>query len=285
MTNALSLYDKVNDPVAAVTELGKHFHNSGIMNVNTPGDGVVLALTCMTEGITPLDFVRKYHLINGRPSMRADAMLAEFRRCGGKVEWLNLGDDCKEARAKFTFDGQSLEIAYTIEEGKRAAGDKFDKKDSNWQKDPGAMLRARLTTKAIRIIAPELVAGVYEPGELQDSASPAEPKMRTVEQVQIRQEELAAMGDELSESIKDVIDVPFEPSKQTQDPQPEETSTPSNCTPQQLQELVALGDQLGKSLQEVRDGICRAANVEQPADMTHQQASKLIERFQSLVNG
>lgn len=283
MTNALSLYDKVGDPIAAVTELGKHFHNSGIMNVNTPGDGVVLALTCMTEGITPLDFVRKYHLINGRPSMRADAMLAEFRRSGGKVEWLNLGDDCKEARAKFTFDGQSLEIAYTIEEGKRAAGDKFDKKDSNWQKDPGAMLRARLTTKAIRILAPELVAGVYEPGELQDSTAAAvvESSVRTPEQVQQRREELAKP----EPVAADVIDVPFETKPEpvvepTAEPQPD-----SPCTPEQLQQLVALGEKLGKSLQEVRDGVCRAANVEQPADMTHQQASKLIERFQSLVNG
>ncbi|MGB1833429.1 MAG: hypothetical protein ACPHP9_07050, partial [bacterium] len=36
---------------------------------------IVLALTCMCEGITPLEFSRTYHIISGRPAMRADILV------------------------------------------------------------------------------------------------------------------------------------------------------------------------------------------------------------------
>lgn len=130
------------------------FHKSGIMGVATPGDGAVVALTCMCEGITPLEFAKTYHIINGRPSMRADMMHAKFRASGGFVTWINMGDDGKAAEATFEYDGQSAVIKYTIEDAKNVVGDKLDKADSNWKKDRGAMLRARLITKAIRILAP-----------------------------------------------------------------------------------------------------------------------------------
>jgi hypothetical protein len=100
---ASEIYSKIENPMAAVLELGKMFHQSQIMNISTPGDGAVLALTCMCEGITPLEFAKTYHIIKGRPSMKADAMSARFRQSGGKCRWINLGDDGKEAKAEFSF--------------------------------------------------------------------------------------------------------------------------------------------------------------------------------------
>ncbi len=128
MTTALTLsraneiYAKIENPMSAITDLGKLFHQSQIMGVSTPGDGAVLALTCMCEGITPLEFAKTYHIIKGRPSMKADAMSARFRQSGGKCRWINLGDEGKEARAEFSYDGQTLEIAYTIDDAKKVMG-------------------------------------------------------------------------------------------------------------------------------------------------------------------
>ena len=182
MTNALTvttsraneIYAKIDNPMTAIAELGKLFHQSQIMGVATAGDGAVLALTCMCEGITPLEFAKTYHIIKGRPSMRADAMSAKFQQAGGKIKWINIGDDGKEARATFEFDGQSLEMVYTIEDAKKAKGkdaknkEVVDNPDGNWMKDRGSMLRARLITKSIRILAPGIIAGCYIADELED---------------------------------------------------------------------------------------------------------------------
>jgi hypothetical protein len=173
--NALTLYGRMPDPLAAIKTLGEAFKTSPMLGLTTPGDGIVLAMTCMADGITPLDFIRKYHIIEGRPSMRADAMTAEFRRRGGKVRWLQLGDS-GTAEAEFEFENQTLKMSFTLDDARRLLGkgkdgkDRIDKPGGNWEKDPGAMLRARLTSKAIRILAPEIVAGVYTPEEVQDFA-------------------------------------------------------------------------------------------------------------------
>jgi hypothetical protein len=172
--NAMAVYSKIADPLAAVQQLGEQFFKSQIMRVSTPGDGAVLALTCLCEGITPLEFVRTYHIIEGRPAMRADAMAAKFLAAGGSIEWQELGEHGKPASAVFAFGRQTIPMSFSLEDARRMLGktkdgaDVIDKPNSNWQKDPGAMLRARLVSKAVRILAPHIVAGVYTPEELQD---------------------------------------------------------------------------------------------------------------------
>jgi len=309
VSRASEIYSKIDNPMAAVTDLGKLFHQSQIMGVSTPGDGAVLALTCMCEGITPLEFAKTYHIIKGRPSMKADAMSARFRQAGGKVHWINLGDDGKEARAKFTFDDQTLEIAYTIEDAKKVMGkddkgkDRIDQPDSNWTKDRGAMLRARLITKAIRIIAPELIAGVYTPEELEDSGAVTEakpPKKSAAE----RRKELEADN----ASSEPIIDVEVEPlpnpavveiteSAPVADPEPAPFATETvdtnddhlPVTKELLQEIAKVGSKIpskvnpgsGMSIQEISEGACLACKVSKIQEATRGQIRSLIARFRS----
>lgn len=306
---ASEIYGKIENPMAAVIELGKMFHQSQIMNISTPGDGAVLALTCMCEGITPLEFAKTYHIIKGRPSMKADAMSARFRMSGGKVRWINLGDDGKEAKAEFSFDGQTLEIAYTIEDAKKVMGkddkgkDRIDQPDSNWSKDRGAMLRARLITKAIRIIAPELIAGVYTPEELEDSGAVTEtkpPKKSAAE----RRKELEADN----AAGEPIIDVEVEPlpnpavveiteAAPVADPEPAPFSTePAETnddhlpvTKELLQEIAKVGSKIpsvqnpgsGMSIQEISEGVCKACKVSKIQEATNGQIRNLIARFRS----
>ena len=48
----------------------------------------VLALMAVAqaEGLHPATAARDYHIIQGRPALKADAMLARFQQAGGKVE-------------------------------------------------------------------------------------------------------------------------------------------------------------------------------------------------------
>src|SRR5574343_201221 len=96
-SNALALYAKA---VASV-----------IPNTSE-AQGEAIALTCMVDGIHPIDFARRYHWIPGKgPSMRSDAMTAEFKlNHGGDYECLE--KTARRAAIKFT---TAAGKAYTFE--------------------------------------------------------------------------------------------------------------------------------------------------------------------------
>ena len=306
-SSARDVYSKIDNPMTAMIEMGKLFHQSGIMGVASPGDGAVVALTCICEGITPMEFARTYHIIKGRPSMRADMMSAKFRGAGGKVNWKNLGDDGKLAEAEFVYDGQTQTIKYTIEDAKAVVGDKLDTPDSNWKKDRGAMLRARLITKAVRIMAPEIIAGVYTPDEIEESSptssEPAKPKKAPKDRLkELEEQTITVTSDPVPETqapaedaIIDAVteEAPFETNET------ESIAAPADATPadddlpttnELLTELVKLGSKIpspsgtgGMTLAEVAQVVCTAAKVAKPNMATRKQVRTLIARFRSTL--
>lgn len=167
-------------PVANMGEamsLGETFERSGMFGCSQQGQGVVLVLTCMSERISPLQFKRTYHLIDGNPCMRADAMLAKFQSLGGKYKIKEFSG--ARAAANFAYGENALDMEVTMAQA-QAAGWPF-KKDGksvkdNWARTPDAMLWARLVSKAVRVLAPGVNAGVYTPEEVQDFDAPAPHK-------------------------------------------------------------------------------------------------------------
>ena len=166
MSEALALYDRIENPMQAVETMGNFLATSGMFGCEKKEQGQVLALACMCERKSPFEILKTYHIINGKLSMRADAMLAGFRKAGGKVTWKRF--DNEAAIAVWTLDNnKDVEIGFTVEDAKRA-GLIPAKPGSGWQKSPDAMLRARCISKAMRMIAPEVVAGTYTPEEVAD---------------------------------------------------------------------------------------------------------------------
>lgn len=161
----VTIYDRMANPIEGVMQMGEFFARSGMFGCQKIEQGQVLALACATERQSPFEILRNYHLMDGRLSMRSDAMLAKYRERGGKVVWQQVDD--KAAVARWIYDGNDLTLSYTIEEA-RAAG--YIKPKSAWEKTPGAMLRARLITTAVRMLCPEAVVGCYTPEEIIDSA-------------------------------------------------------------------------------------------------------------------
>ena len=161
------MYDRISDPITAIEKMGEWIASSGMLGCTKVEQGKLIAWQCAAERKTPFDFKREYHIIGGSLSMRSDAMLAGYRARGGKVLWKQ--SDSKAAIALWTFDGNSCEISFTTEDAK-LAGLLPAKPGSGWAKDPSAMLRARCISKAIRMLAPEVVAGVYTPEENEDFA-------------------------------------------------------------------------------------------------------------------
>lgn len=148
---------------------------SGLFGVKSAEQALALMLVAQAEGLHPMQAVKEYHIINGRPVLRADAMLARFQRAGGSVEWIELADTAVEAVFSHPQGGKAR-IRWTVDDAKRAGIFGQD----NWKKYPRAMLRARVISEGVRTVYPGVVTGVYTPEEMMDAQ--AEPT--TVVEVQ-----------------------------------------------------------------------------------------------------
>ena len=136
---------------------------SNLFGMKTPDQALALMMLCQAENLHPAIALRDYHLIQGRPALKADAMLARFQQAGGSVQWKTYTDE--QVTGVFSHpQGGSLELTWTIQQA-RSIG--IAGKD-NWKNYPRAMLRARCISEGIRSVYPGCVVGVYTPEEVED---------------------------------------------------------------------------------------------------------------------
>lgn len=171
------------DRLGSIKTVGEWVARSGMYGTNTLEQGNMIAVQCIEEGLKLSEWPRIYNLIQGRPSKRAIAAQAEFEEKGGSVEWIDIGSDGKKATARFTWPGKKpIEVTFTIEQAERA---KLVKNDSNWQKWPDRMLRARVLSEGISLLAPKIYAGTYDaddaPQAPQINLSPEAPAQAQAE--------------------------------------------------------------------------------------------------------
>lgn len=152
---------------------------SGLFGIKTPDQALALMALCEAENLHPATAMRDYHIVQGRPALKADAMLARFQAAGGTIRWAAM----TEQRVSATFShpqGGSVEIEWTIDMAKRAGLTK----NPTWTQYPRAMLRARCISEGIRTVFPGVVVGTYTPEEISDEpARPAPPVTELVEEV------------------------------------------------------------------------------------------------------
>jgi hypothetical protein len=166
-------------PMADIERMAAAVAKSGLFGIKTPEQAAALMLIAQAEGMHPAIAARDFHVIQGRPALKADAMLARFQAAGGRVAWTSYTDQ----RVAATFShpaGGSVDIDWTIEQAKRAG---LTGKDV-WRQYPRAMLRARVISEGIRTCYPGVAVGVYTPEEIGDfDARPQERDMGTADVV------------------------------------------------------------------------------------------------------
>ena len=156
MSTALITVDQVERMALAVAK-------SGLFGVKTPDQAMALMLISQAEGLHPALAARDYHVINGRPTLRADAMLARFQTAGGRVEW----GEYTDTRVVGTFShpsGGSVRVEWTT----KMAQDAGLTRNPTWKSYPRQMLRARCISEGIRTIYPGVTVGTYTPEEAAD---------------------------------------------------------------------------------------------------------------------
>jgi len=180
--NALATVHAADYAVSDIERMAQAVAKSRLFGMKEPEQALALMLIAQAEGMHPAIAARDYHVIQGRPTLKADAMLARFQQAGGKVSW---GEYTAE-RVAATFShpqGGSVEIDWTIAQAK-AAG--LANKDT-WKQYPRQMLRARVISEGIRTVFPGVAVGVYTPEEADDfdakpARQPAQETARVVEE-------------------------------------------------------------------------------------------------------
>src|SRR5687768_1544070 len=83
--------------VSDVERVATAIARGGLFGSKDPNAVLTLCLLAQAEGQHPAVVFRDYHIINGRPAKKAEAMLRDFISSGGKVEWHELTDEKADA--------------------------------------------------------------------------------------------------------------------------------------------------------------------------------------------
>lgn len=148
-------------------ELAKVLHAGGLLpkSFNRP-EAVVTAIILGRElGLSAMQSIRGIHVIEGKPTLSADMMVALVKRspvC--KFFRLVSSTDTEAVYETHRADEpEPVRMGYAKEQailaGKWGAG--------TWKAHPAAMLRARASSALARAVYPDVVAGVYDPDELE----------------------------------------------------------------------------------------------------------------------
>lgn len=144
---------------------------SKLFGIATPDQALALCLIAQAEGRHPASAAQDYHIIQGKPSKKADAMLRDFISSGGKVEWHKLDDTIADATFSHP-SGGSLRISWDMARAKKA-----QLKTPMWDKYPRQMLRSRVVSEGVRSVFPMATSGMYVPEEVQEFDTPAKPTL------------------------------------------------------------------------------------------------------------
>jgi len=151
-------------PVDQIQIMAQAVAKSNLFGVQTADQAMALMLIAQAEGMHPAIAARDYHIIKGRPALKADALLARFQMAGGKVEWKDYADDMVTGVFSHPAGG-SLSVTWTIAQAKNIG---LVRPDSGWVKYPRAMLRSRCISEGIRAVYPSCAVGTYTVEEVQD---------------------------------------------------------------------------------------------------------------------
>ena len=196
--------------------LGKAMFDSGLMpkSVQSPQQAAIIMLTGRDYGLTPMQSIKGIDVIEGRPRMESELMVAIVRREKAGTFSYEQGEGYCEITATRADSGESFSVRWDRERVARAGINK--KKDGgikkNWRAHEQEMLRHRCESEVCRALFPDLYAAVYTPDELprEEPAQPVEPPTSRTEAIK------EALG------VKALPEAEPEPATE---PQPEEAES------------------------------------------------------------
>jgi hypothetical protein len=144
------------------------FHSKQFSAYGTP-QAVLMSLLAGRElGLTAMASLRALHILEGKPTMSADLMRALVIKSGA----VNYFRCVERTNEKATWEAQRgndppVTLTFTMDDARQAG---VVKPNSGWVKFPSDMLTARASSKLARLIAPDVIHGVYLPEEIRENS-------------------------------------------------------------------------------------------------------------------
>lgn len=243
-----------------LTDMGnmaKAFANSGFFGYKNSSEAFTLMCLAQANGLHPAKAAERYHIIQGRPAMKADAMLAAFQEAGGKVRWIKRTE--KECTLHLSHpQGGELDVTWSIERATKAG---LTGK-STWKQYPTQMLSARCVSEGVRALYPACLCGMYTPEEVSDFDSKPAP-----------QQTECVVLDDMTEDVP--LDAPAEPEP----PKAAKTQDEKDAN------WLAMCDELRERNPEIFDNYMKQHNVPDLAEIKgSKDRQKLYTELKSTID-
>lgn len=153
----------VNVPLDQVGMMAKAVADSGLFGIRNEAQAFALMCVAQADGIPPIKAVQQYHIIDNKPALKSEAMLARFQAAGGKIRWTERTAQRVSLWLSHPQAGE-LEVSWDMDRAKAAglAG------KNQWKAYPMQMMGARCISEGIRALFPACLGGCYTPEEVRD---------------------------------------------------------------------------------------------------------------------
>ena len=146
-----------------------------------PGNCLIAMQWGMEIGLKPLQALQNIAVINGRPSLWGDAVIA-LVRSSPVCEYILEEDDGHKATCRVKRRGEPTEQSRTFSmDDARAAG--LQGKQGPWTQYPKRMRQMRARAFAVRDVFPDVLKGLPVAEEVMDMPPPGQPAAQMVEEI------------------------------------------------------------------------------------------------------
>ncbi|TAK30964.1 MAG: hypothetical protein EPO40_06120 [Myxococcaceae bacterium] len=148
---------------ADMAMLGKWALKSGLAKVETEEAAIILMMTGMELGLTPMQSLRGIYSVEGRPFLSSDTMVALIWQSGLCELWevVETTEAIATIRAK-RHRGQEITRSFTRADAETAG---LIKSKGGHEKYPRTMLLHRAVAVVARELFPDVILGMYVPEE------------------------------------------------------------------------------------------------------------------------
>jgi len=173
----------------ALEKLGTYIFQSGMFGVRNPAEGFILAVTCQQERMSFMQVNEKFHIMMGKITIKAEAMLANLQELGGEHEIIEkspnrvaikltykkasylsevLWEDIKnESYTRANKDANGRNYADSVPIEQRQFKENYATPRRRMQ-----MMWARAVSDGVRTVCPLATRGHYTPEEAVDFDEP-----------------------------------------------------------------------------------------------------------------
>lgn len=150
------------DTLNLITALAPAWHQSRWFGLSSPEQAIVLMAKAADLGLPVTAAFDFFDLIENKPALKPVGALALIHRSGViDVQIQDDSDTLCVVTMKRRDTGFAHRVAYTIDEAKAAGLIKPGKEGSAWARFTKDMLRNRAIGRCARIVAPDILAGLY----------------------------------------------------------------------------------------------------------------------------